>query len=29
VFKSYDDLSFGLVVGASAPMRINDVVRNP
>jgi LysM repeat protein len=29
VFKSYDDLSFGLVVGASTPMRIADVVRNP
>jgi LysM repeat protein len=29
VFKSYDDLSFGLVVGASTPMRVADVVRNP
>ena len=29
VFKSYDDMSFGLVVGASGPMRIADVVRNP
>jgi hypothetical protein len=29
VFKSYDDMSFGLVVGASAPMRVADVVRNP
>jgi LysM repeat protein len=29
VFKSYDDMSFGLVVGASTPMRIADVVRNP
>ncbi len=29
VFKSYDDMSFGLVVGASGPMRVADVVRNP
>ena len=29
VFKSYDDMSYGLVVGASGPMRIADVVRNP
>lgn len=29
VFKSYDDMSFGLVVGASTPMRVADVVRNP
>jgi LysM repeat protein len=29
IFKSYDDMSFGLVVGASTPMRIADVVRNP
>ena len=29
VFKAYDDMSFGLVVGASGPMRIADVVRNP
>ena len=29
VFKSYDRMSFGLIVGASAPMRVNDVVRNP
>ena len=29
VFKSYDDMSYGLVVGASTSMRIADVVRNP
>jgi LysM repeat protein len=29
VFKSYEDMSYGLVVGASTPMRIADVVRNP
>jgi LysM repeat protein len=29
VFKSYDDMSYGLVVGASTSMRIDDVVRNP
>ena len=29
VFKSYDDMSFGLFVGASGPMRVADVVRNP
>jgi LysM repeat protein len=29
VFKSYDDMSFGLVVGAESPMRVADVVRNP
>jgi LysM repeat protein len=29
VFKSYDDMSFGLVIGASTPMRVADVVRNP
>jgi LysM repeat protein len=29
VFKTYDDMSFGLVVGASSPMRVADVVRNP
>jgi LysM repeat protein len=29
IFKSYDDMSFGLVVGASTPMRVADVVRNP
>lgn len=29
VFKTYDNMSFGLVVGASAPMRVADVVRNP
>jgi LysM repeat protein len=29
VFKSYDDMSFGLVVGASTPMRVADGVRTP
>jgi LysM repeat protein len=29
VFKSYDDMSFGLVVGSESPMRVADVVRNP
>jgi LysM domain len=29
VFKSYDDMSYALVVGASTVMRIGDVVRNP
>jgi LysM repeat protein len=29
VFKSYEDMSYGLVVGSSTPMRIADVVRNP
>jgi LysM repeat protein len=29
VFKAYDDMSYGLIVGASRPMRIADVVRNP
>jgi LysM repeat protein len=29
VFKTYNDMSFGLVVGASSPMRVADVVRNP
>jgi LysM repeat protein len=29
IFKSYDDMSFGLVVGASTTMRVADVVRNP
>ena len=29
VFKAYDDMSFGLVVGATTPMRVADVVRNP
>jgi LysM repeat protein len=29
VFKSYEDMSFALVVGASGPMRVADVVRNP
>lgn len=29
VFKTYDNMSFGLVVGASSPMRVADVVRNP
>jgi LysM repeat protein len=29
IFKSYDDMSYGLVVGSSTPMRIADVVRNP
>jgi hypothetical protein len=29
VFKSFDRLSYALVVGASAPMRVRDVVRNP
>jgi len=29
VFKTYDDMSYGLIVGASTPMRIADVVRNP
>ncbi|HTC44515.1 MAG TPA: LysM peptidoglycan-binding domain-containing protein [Steroidobacteraceae bacterium] len=29
VFKAYDDMSFGLVVGATTPMRVGDVVRNP
>ncbi len=29
VFKSYDDMSYGLVVGSSTVMRIADVVRNP
>jgi len=29
VFKSYDDMSYGLIVGSSTPMRVNDVVRNP
>lgn len=29
VFKSYDRMSYALVMGASAPMRVADVVRNP
>jgi LysM repeat protein len=29
VFKSYDRMSYALVVGASGPMKIADVVRNP
>jgi len=29
IFKSYDDMSYGLVVGSSTVMRIADVVRNP
>ena len=29
VFKSYEDMSYGLVVGASTSMRVADVVRNP
>ena len=29
IFKSYDRMSYGLVVGASGPMKIADVVRNP
>jgi LysM domain len=29
VFKSYDDMSYALVVGASEQMQIGDVVRNP
>ena len=29
VFKSYDRMSFGLVVGAATRMRVLDVVRNP
>lgn len=29
VFKSYDHLSYALVVGASGPMRVADVVRSP
>jgi LysM repeat protein len=29
VFKSYDRMSYALVVGASGPMRVADVVRNP
>ena len=29
VFKVYDRVSFGLIVGASDVIRINDVVRNP
>ena len=29
VFKSYENMSFGLVVGAAGPMRIADVVHNP
>ncbi|HTW39221.1 MAG TPA: LysM domain-containing protein [Steroidobacteraceae bacterium] len=29
VFKTYDDMSFALVVGASDTMRVGDLVRNP
>ncbi len=29
VFKSYDRMSYALVVGASGPMKVADVVRNP
>ncbi|MGH8150595.1 MAG: LysM peptidoglycan-binding domain-containing protein [Steroidobacteraceae bacterium] len=29
VFKSYDDMSYALVVGASEQMQIGDIVRNP
>jgi hypothetical protein len=29
VFKSFDRLSYALVVGATSPMRVADVVRNP
>lgn len=29
VFKSFDRMSYGLIVGASAPIRVADVVRNP
>jgi LysM repeat protein len=29
VFKTYDRVSFGLIVGASAPMKVEDVVHTP
>jgi LysM domain len=29
VFKSYDDMSYALVVGASEQMQVGDIVRNP
>jgi hypothetical protein len=29
VFKSYDRVSYALVVGASTALHVNDVVRNP
>jgi hypothetical protein len=29
VFKTFDRISYALVVGASSPMRVQDVVRNP
>ena len=29
VFKTFDRISYALVVGASSPMRVRDVVRNP
>jgi hypothetical protein len=29
VFKSYDDMSYALVVGASEQMEVADIVRNP
>jgi LysM repeat protein len=29
VFKSFDRVSFGLVVGASSALRVGDVIRNP
>lgn len=29
VFKTYDDMSFALVIGASDTMRVGDLVRNP
>jgi len=29
VFKSYDDMSYALVVGASQEMQVGDIVRNP
>jgi hypothetical protein len=29
VFKVYDRVSFGLIIGASDTIRVGDVVRNP
>jgi len=29
VFKTFDRISYALVVGASGPMRVRDAVRNP
>jgi hypothetical protein len=29
VFKTYEHMSYGLVVGESYPVRVADVVRNP